>query len=164
MLHALHSSINKVVDHIVKVMEEEGQEAAVYAAPLIVALLGQFLDSDDPLTFNADLLLKSGAISKICLYIKPIPDSPDDDESFFELMVVLSVLARRNPEARTRLMGLKVLPVLLKRATDDPPGALSVVQFMGFMVCSDEVHSSMKQAGVPKVLMQVLKVRILWLS
>lgn len=164
ILKALHAMLQKVVVYITDAIEEGGLEGAVYVAPIIVALLGQFLDSDGPLTYNADVLLRSGVVDKICLHMQPpaAPTEDDDDaDNFFQLMVVLSVLARRNPEGRVKLMnlGTQCLPMLMKRAANDPPGAWSVVEFVGYMACSDEVHSSMKKDGIPSLLMQILKVR-----
>lgn len=157
MLSALHSSIQKVVTHISEAMKDGDLTSAMYAAHIIMALLGGYMPSNDNLNFNASLLLASGAIKNICLHLQPLSTTTSNPR-FSQLVMVLSLLARRHPEARGRLISMRILPVLLKRVKDNPWEAVEVFELLGTLTWSEEVHSSMKQAGVPQAVREILQV------
>lgn len=156
-MQSLHATFKKVLSRISELLSSREVSEALPAAPLMAALLGSRMLTATPLSYIADTFLKNGAMKLIGAHMRHLASS-EDGEGFKQMMGVLVVLAKRNPEAHSLLMPVGNLSLMLKMAKKTPVVTGTVLDFLQGVVPSEQVHEVLKKGDVLGLMQHVCQV------
>lgn len=157
VLQSLYVTIKKVLTRVSELLASREVSEALPAAPLMAALLGSRMLTNTSLSYIADTFLKNGAMKLIGAHMRHLAGS-EDGEGFKQMMGVLVVLAKRNPEAHSLLMPVCNLSLMLKMAKKTPVVIGSVLDFLQGVVPSEQVHEVLKKGDVLGLMQHACQV------